>query len=65
MDDRAFGKIPVEPHGEYEKTDYISSYDVTVPDEFAKDHAPVTVQNIRNNIIQRYSLSSSVIITRG
>ena len=50
--ERASGKILAENlMGNIKKIDYASSYDVTVPDEFAGDYAAVTVQNIRNNNI--------------
>jgi hypothetical protein len=52
-DERASGKILAENLLEnIKKIDYASSYDVPVPDEFARDSAAVTVENVRNHNIQ-------------
>lgn len=53
-DERTSGKILAESLLEtIKKMDYASSYDLTVPDEFAGYAANITVQNIKNNNIQQ------------
>ena len=53
-DERASGKILAESLLEtIKKMDYASSYNITVPDEFAGYAANITVQNIKNNNIQQ------------
>ena len=53
-DERASGKILAESMMEnLKKLDYASSYNVTVPDEFAGYSANITVDNIKNDNIQQ------------
>jgi Tfp pilus assembly protein PilV len=53
-DERASGKILAESMMEnIKKLDYASSYNVTVPDEFAGYSANITVDNIKNDNIQQ------------
>jgi len=53
-DERASGKILAESLLEtIKKMDYASSYNLTVPDDFAGYAANITVQNIKNNNIQQ------------
>ena len=53
-DERASGKILAESLMEnIKKLDYASSYNVTVPGEFAGYSANITVENIKNDNIQQ------------
>ena len=53
-DEKASGKILAESILEtIKKMDYDASYNVTVPEEFAGFTANITVENIKNDNIQR------------
>ena len=53
-DEKASGKILAESIMEtIKKMDYASSYNVTVPEEFAGFTANITVDNIKNDNIQQ------------
>jgi type II secretory pathway pseudopilin PulG len=57
-DERASGKILAENLMEdIKKMGYASSYDITIPDEFAGYSANVTVQNIKNSNIQTLAIT--------
>lgn len=58
-DERASGKILAESLMEdIKKLDYATSYNITVPHEFAGFTANITVQNIKNNNIQQIFITT-------